>query len=120
MPDPPPSGGPRTGISSKAATRRGGAGAEPTPATNVDHDGGPHSHQLDASQSEAVQESARRHHGHSETRWASKFASLQDQKKHGEEMHGYEGGHPVPKERSFAEQKPGSKSLAGQFMEKFR
>ncbi|WEW57978.1 hypothetical protein PRK78_003445 [Emydomyces testavorans] len=115
----PPSGGPRTGIPSKAATRRGGAGAEPTPATNVDN-AGPHSQQqLDPSQSEAVQESARRHHGHSETR-GTMFESLKDQKKQGEEMQGFDGGQPAPESYSFAEQKPGSKSLAGQFMEKFR
>ncbi|EEP76106.1 predicted protein [Uncinocarpus reesii 1704] len=116
----PPSGGPRTGIPSKAGTRRGGAGAEPTPATNVDHDG-PHAHkQLDPSQSEAVLGSARKHHGHSESTGSSMFSSLEDQKKHGEEMQGFEGGHPKLESYSFAEQKPGSKSLAGQFMEKFR
>lgn len=109
MPSPPPSGGPRHGIPSKAGARRGGAGAEPTPATNVD-DGGLHAHKANPEQAKAVHESAHKH-GHAEST-GSVFPSLENQKESGELEHGVLGGY------SFAEQKPGSKSLAGQFMEK--
>lgn len=115
--------GARTGSSSNAATH-GGMGATSTPANNV-NTGGP---KKDANINppriapEDDEHSGHHYHGHTESE-SDRFASLADQKRHGEEQYGSntvaETAERGPMSGySFAEQKPGSKGFMGEMLDK--
>lgn len=98
MPD-TPSGGPRESAHTKAGTRSGGASAIPTPANNVSSGG---------------HESSDKEHDHLGAGRGT-FGTLE--KVHKQPVD--EGCGPGGEEdHSFARQKPGGKSVLGQWMEK--
>ncbi|KAL1955369.1 hypothetical protein VTO42DRAFT_8651 [Malbranchea cinnamomea] len=105
-----PSGGPRAGAHTKAGTKSGGISAIPTPANNISGGG---SGGVESSQGGG--DNACMPHG-SARAGAGGFSSLENLKKPGEDEYG-----TGPKEtHEFAQHKPGSKSLLGQWMENFR